>query len=411
VLSPVSSLLPALGASSLLPSCLYYVISPDGRSPDAAATAAALEGVFRAAGLLGLPARAHVVDLREAPDEEGARAGLRAAYERALLPGGDLEADFEVTAGAEAPGKVETKEFSGLLLSAAREARAERARADESVKAALPPDPEEEEEGDEEGGERRREAERELSGRALSLAADLSVSLSALSEPPAACRDFGAAASSLFAAALASLDSLAGASQAAGVPARRAFAARAALAAELSRLARVALAGQLALLAEEEFEAFRADLNTLKVSPNLPADVAGCVKAAAKSYAEAAGKLEPAAAGLVLEKSVAAGAARKFRERTSSFAAERLLAAEASGSFQPVPRKPVTFGFHWLLPKPFAGSTADFRQARAQDPDNVIYTPKSKRSEVSREDVLKGRDWRAAVTSQPEGGSGLTFSP
>jgi hypothetical protein len=79
----------------------------------------------------------------------------------------------------------------------------------------------------------------------------------------------------------------------------------------------------------------------------------------------------------------------------------RLLSARAGGQFKPLPRKGVTVGFHWLLPKPFGN---DFRQEpwMVHATDNMVYVPKDKITDISAEEVLAG-DWRDKVVPSPVG--------
>jgi hypothetical protein len=88
-------------------------------------------------------------------------------------------------------------------------------------------------------------------------------------------------------------------------------------------------------------------------------------------------------------------------ERLKTHAFNRLLSARAGGQFKPLPRKGVTVGFHWLLPKPFGN---DFRQEpwMVHATDNMVYVPKDKITDISAEEVLAG-DWRDKVVPSPVG--------
>jgi hypothetical protein len=81
------------------------------------------------------------------------------------------------------------------------------------------------------------------------------------------------------------------------------------------------------------------------------------------------------------------------------------------GIYTPAPRKQIGIGLHYLIPKPFGVS--DFRQERKMqmDPENMVYTPKNKRTEVSKEDVLGGGGgWRSKVVPSPAG-KAITHNP
>ena len=90
-----------------------------------------------------------------------------------------------------------------------------------------------------------------------------------------------------------------------------------------------------------------------------------------------------------------------YQSRLQEFCSQRLLAARAGGQFKPVPRKGVTIGMHWLLPKPFGN---DYRQEpwMVQATDNLVYIPQDKITDVSPEDVASG-DWRSKVVPSPTG--------
>ena len=77
----------------------------------------------------------------------------------------------------------------------------------------------------------------------------------------------------------------------------------------------------------------------------------------------------------------------------------RLQNAKAAGKFKPLPRKGVTMGFHWLLPKPF-GNDYRLEPWQVHAKDDLVYTPKDKITDVSKEDVMTG-DWRDNVVPCP----------
>jgi len=94
-----------------------------------------------------------------------------------------------------------------------------------------------------------------------------------------------------------------------------------------------------------------------------------------------------------------------LQTKLTDFCQSRLEAAEASGQFRPVPRKGVTIGMHWLLPKPFGN---DYRQEpwMVHATDNLVYVPRrsTKVTDVPAEDVMGGSgDWRDQVVPSPAG--------
>jgi hypothetical protein len=88
-----------------------------------------------------------------------------------------------------------------------------------------------------------------------------------------------------------------------------------------------------------------------------------------------------------------------FSRMIKDYCAERPLAAWASGAYRPPPRKGVTVGFHWLLPKPLGN---DYRQEpwMVHAMDNLVYVPKDKVTDVSPEEVNTG-DWRRKIVPSP----------
>mmetsp|Transcript_25887 Transcript_25887/g.37960 ORF Transcript_25887/g.37960 Transcript_25887/m.37960 type:complete len:553 (+) Transcript_25887:87-1745(+) len=159
---------------------------------------------------------------------------------------------------------------------------------------------------------------------------------------------------------------------------------------------------QIELLHKASFESFRKGLSTLRVSPNLPSDMEAVVNEQTSMYVAAAKKLcaHGVPASSTWQPSTEAGKAA-FRSSMREYCAERLQLARASGQFRPAPRKGVTLGFHWLLPKPFGN---DYRlepwQVHAES--DLVYTPTDKITDVSREDVKTG-DWRRSVVPNPTG--------
>uniref|UniRef100_A0A7S4EGV4 Uncharacterized protein n=1 Tax=Pseudo-nitzschia australis TaxID=44445 RepID=A0A7S4EGV4_9STRA len=161
---------------------------------------------------------------------------------------------------------------------------------------------------------------------------------------------------------------------------------RAELEGELADLAE----GQLNLLQEACFADFKAKLSKLRISPILATDMKNVRNESRKDFEKRANSMPN---GSIAEDI--------YKIRLDEFCSERLLAARAGGQFKPTPRKGVTIGMHWLLPKPFGN---DYRQEpwMVQATDNLVYIPPDKITDVSPEDVALG-DWRSKIVPSPTG--------
>jgi hypothetical protein len=159
------------------------------------------------------------------------------------------------------------------------------------------------------------------------------------------------------------------------------------LAGELADLASV----QLNLLQDACFTEFRGSLSKLRISPTLTTDMQAVVKESVADFVKKSKKMPISTADARLA----------YQSKLNDFCSERLLAARASGQFRPVPRKGVTIGLHWLLPKPFGN---DYRQEpwMVQATDNLVYVPPDKITDVNPNDVATG-DWRSKVVPSPAG--------
>ena len=148
---------------------------------------------------------------------------------------------------------------------------------------------------------------------------------------------------------------------------------------------------QLEMLKAACFDEFKQNLSKLRISPNLASDMQEVVSKSVASFAEKSKKMPVSNAN----------AKASFKAQLQEFCSERLLAARASGQFKPVPRKGVTIGLHWLLPKPFGN---DFRQEpwMVHATDNLVYVPPDKITDVSPEEVAAG-DWRNKIVPCPAG--------
>jgi hypothetical protein len=156
---------------------------------------------------------------------------------------------------------------------------------------------------------------------------------------------------------------------------------------------------QLDLLQLAQFEEFKRGLSKLLVSPNLEKDMRETANKSVAAFGAAAKKLVPKSA-----KSAAWSiqpAKHEFARKCHEHVTSRILNAKASGKFKPLPRKGVTVGLHWLLPKPFGN---DFRQEpwMVHATDGMVYIPKDKITDVSPEEVAAG-DWRDKIVPSPAG--------
>ncbi len=159
------------------------------------------------------------------------------------------------------------------------------------------------------------------------------------------------------------------------------------LAGELADLASV----QLNLLQEACFAEFRSSLSKLRISPTLTTDMQTVAKESVADFVKKSKKMPISTADAKVA----------YQSKLQDFCSERLLAARASGQFRPIPRKGVTIGLHWLLPKPFGN---DYRQEpwMVQATDNLVYIPPDKITDVNPNDVATG-DWRSKVVPSPAG--------
>ena len=170
-------------------------------------------------------------------------------------------------------------------------------------------------------------------------------------------------------------------------------------------------AQQMELLQEAQFDEFKRSLSKLLVSPNLQRDMQAAATASVAAFAKAARKLVPKTAGSSSWSSSLGGAGggytataqqQAYRRRLHDYVANRILNAQAAGKFKPLPRKGVTVGLHWLLPKPFGH---DYRQEpwTVHATDDMVYVPpSSKLSDVSAADVAAGT-WRDQLVPSPAG--------
>jgi hypothetical protein len=160
---------------------------------------------------------------------------------------------------------------------------------------------------------------------------------------------------------------------------------------------------QIDLLRLATFEQFKKNLSKLLVSPNLQSDMEAVARQSMASFAVASAKLLPKK----LKTATVAAAhtepsTRQLARQMSTYISNRILTARASGKFAPLPRKGVTVGLHWLLPKPFGN---DYRQEpwMVHATDNLVYVPPhSKLADVAPDSVASG-DWRDKIVPSPPG--------
>eukprot|EP00547_Thalassionema_nitzschioides_P001067 CAMPEP_0194211026 /NCGR_PEP_ID=MMETSP0156-20130528/9242_1 /TAXON_ID=33649 /ORGANISM="Thalassionema nitzschioides, Strain L26-B" /LENGTH=496 /DNA_ID=CAMNT_0038938451 /DNA_START=30 /DNA_END=1520 /DNA_ORIENTATION=- len=152
---------------------------------------------------------------------------------------------------------------------------------------------------------------------------------------------------------------------------------------------------QLDLLRLASFDAFKKSLSGLRVSPNLAKDMDEVVRKSITEFHKDAKTIIAKGAKTWSTTPAKTSFALKLHE----FCSDRLLVARASGQYKPFPRKGVTVGLHWLLPKPFGN---DFRQEpwMVHAIDNMVYVPADKVTNITPDEVKDG-DWRDKVIPSP----------
>jgi len=152
---------------------------------------------------------------------------------------------------------------------------------------------------------------------------------------------------------------------------------------------------QLRLLRMASFDAFKKSLSGLRISASLAEDMDQVVRKSISEFKKDARNL--IAKGAKTWSTASENTA--FALQLNEFRSDRLLVAKASGQYKPPPRKGVTIGLHWLLPKPFGN---DFRQEpwMVHATDNMVYVPSDKITEVTSDEAKSG-DWRNKIIPSP----------
>lgn len=157
-------------------------------------------------------------------------------------------------------------------------------------------------------------------------------------------------------------------------------------------------AQQLELLYTSSFGLFKSNLSKLRLGPNLASDMEQAAAGVVQMFADSSKKLVTKK-GNTVSWANASGIGSNLKKELKEYITLRLQAARADGKYKPLPRKGVTLGFHWLLPKPFGN---DYRQEpwQVHAKDDLVYVPKDKITDVRKEDILNG-DWRESIVPCP----------
>jgi hypothetical protein len=155
---------------------------------------------------------------------------------------------------------------------------------------------------------------------------------------------------------------------------------------------------QLKLLSLACFESFKRDLSQLRLSPYLDKDMEKVAKNSVQLFVNKSKALRSTKSKAVFWPKGDAQAAT-LKKELKEYVTLRLQSARADGKYRPLPRKGVTVGLHWLLPKPF-GNDYRLEPWQVHAKDDLIYVPKDKITDVRKEDVMTG-DWRDAIVPAP----------
>jgi len=161
---------------------------------------------------------------------------------------------------------------------------------------------------------------------------------------------------------------------------------------------------QLKELKVAMFEKFRRDLSKIKVSANLINSLQEVMADAAKEFSSLLKKMQLSKSNISSSSWSSLGKAARddFKKKMKEYCFDRLQAAKASGAFRPIPRKGLTIGLHWLLPKPFGGDNRFQPMTEREYRRNFVYHPN--RAEVTPEEVLdESGAWRNKIAPNPAG--------
>jgi hypothetical protein len=161
---------------------------------------------------------------------------------------------------------------------------------------------------------------------------------------------------------------------------------------------------QLKELKVAMFEKFRRDLSKIKVSANLINSLQEVMVETAKEFSSLLKKMQLSKSNNSSSSWSSLGKAARvdFKKKMKEYCFDRLQAAKASGAFRPIPRKGLTIGLHWLLPKPFGGDNRFQPMTEREYRRNFVYHPN--RDEVTPEEVLdESGAWRNKIAPNPAG--------
>jgi hypothetical protein len=165
---------------------------------------------------------------------------------------------------------------------------------------------------------------------------------------------------------------------------------------------------QMSMLQKTSFDTLKKDLSKLVISPNLQTDMNRIGQQSIATFIHDAKRLTPKTSFQMSSPhtsyftSYVTSSQRTYVRKVQDYIRNRILLAQASGKFRPVPRKGVTIGLHYLLPKPFGN---DYRQepSMIHATDNMVYVPsRNKLSDVNVDQIASG-DWKTAIVPHPPG--------
>lgn len=162
---------------------------------------------------------------------------------------------------------------------------------------------------------------------------------------------------------------------------------------------------QLSQLKTACFESFRKGLSKLRVSPTLPQDMQSVLQTTVQQFDQQSKLLLPTDSKSKSYTSLWSSpthAKAQFARSLKEYCTDRLNAAKASGNYRPLPRKGVTLGFHWLLPKPF-GNDYRLNPSDVYSGSQLHYSPRTNKvAEIGQDEVSKNTgDWRKTVIPIP----------